>query len=143
MEYVIPHAILDDAVTVSDRSDGSRTVSMSENHYRLLIELLYENSKFDEAAYLRANLDVAAAVKRGDIESGLSHFLSTGWKEGRSGVAPRVDEAWYLRKYPDVANAVRAGRVKSASSHFVDGGYREGRASNSRVDAFLTRWRNG
>lgn len=38
---------------------------------------------FDEAAYLRANPDVAASVARGEIKSGYRHFLVHGFREGR------------------------------------------------------------
>lgn len=41
-------------------------------------------SKFDETAYLDANPDVAAAVARGDFESGLQHADLFGRNEGRS-----------------------------------------------------------
>ena len=40
---------------------------------------------FDEATYLRANPDVAAAVGPGGPASGLQHFLLHGFREGRSG----------------------------------------------------------
>jgi hypothetical protein len=38
---------------------------------------------FSEQGYLHANADIAAAVKRGHIVSGLDHFLRHGAREGR------------------------------------------------------------
>ncbi len=38
---------------------------------------------FDEAWYLAQYPDVAEAVRRGDIASGLEHFLASGRREGR------------------------------------------------------------
>ena len=38
---------------------------------------------FDEAWYLHTFTDVAAAVQEGMVSSGLVHFLTSGWKEGR------------------------------------------------------------
>jgi hypothetical protein len=43
---------------------------------------------FDEAYYLNNNPDVAAAVGRGGIASGLAHYLSSGRAEGRFAFAP-------------------------------------------------------
>ena len=45
---------------------------------------------FDEAYYLNNNPDVAAAVGRGGIASGLAHYLSSGSLEGRFGFAPHT-----------------------------------------------------
>ena len=41
------------------------------------------DENFDEAAYLRANPDVADAVRSGHMRSGRSHFEAFGRKEGR------------------------------------------------------------
>src|ERR1017187_6801040 len=38
---------------------------------------------FDERGYLAANPDVAAAVERGEVESGRRHFEVFGWNESR------------------------------------------------------------
>ena len=40
--------------------------------------------KFDEAAYLAANPDVAAAVENGEFQSGLQHYLLFGQTENRA-----------------------------------------------------------
>jgi glycosyltransferase involved in cell wall biosynthesis len=42
-------------------------------------------AEFDEDAYLFLNPDIAAAVDRGSLESGYSHWVATGRKEGRGG----------------------------------------------------------
>jgi SAM-dependent methyltransferase len=44
---------------------------------------LATDENFDEAAYLAANPDVAAAVRTGEIKSGLEHFKNFGAREGR------------------------------------------------------------
>jgi len=45
-------------------------------------------ANFKEIAYLKANPDVDAAVRCGDLESGFEHWLSHGQKEGRP-LAPK------------------------------------------------------
>jgi len=49
----------------------------------LVMEQLATTDSFDERAYLAANPDVAAAVQRGDLESGRAHFEAFGEKEAR------------------------------------------------------------
>src|SRR2546430_2057750 len=44
---------------------------------------LFPQSGFDEAAYLHAYPDVAAAMVRGDVRSGYQHFIHYGLREGR------------------------------------------------------------
>jgi SAM-dependent methyltransferase len=44
---------------------------------------ILQRDDFDEASYLDANPDVAAAVKAGKIRSGWHHFASCGYAEGR------------------------------------------------------------
>ena len=38
---------------------------------------------FNEVAYLFANVDVEAAVRSGELDSGFEHWRSIGQKEGR------------------------------------------------------------
>lgn len=47
------------------------------------MDSLVTEETFEESAYLASNPDVAAAVKRGDLESGRKHFKVFGHKEGR------------------------------------------------------------
>lgn len=56
---------------------------------------------FDEAEYLAANPDVAAAVKEGGFRSGREHYENYGKQEGRMlrrlfGVTPRERAVFYL-----------------------------------------------
>ncbi len=63
----------------------------SENHGPTSVIDLLE--RFDEATYLRANPDVAAAVGSGSPLSGLQHFLLHGFGEGRPGAPAGLDAA--------------------------------------------------
>ena len=47
------------------------------------LEILATDANFDEEAYLRANPDVADAVRKGFMRSGRSHFEAFGRNEGR------------------------------------------------------------
>lgn len=48
---------------------------------------------FDEDWYLRTYADVAEAVRRGDVPSGLWHFRTWGWREGRDPGDPALSFA--------------------------------------------------
>jgi 2',3'-cyclic-nucleotide 2'-phosphodiesterase (5'-nucleotidase family) len=59
---------------------------------------------FDEALYLAANPDVAAAVAAGAFASGEAHYDRFGWAEGRDPNA-FFDTSYYLAQNADVAAA--------------------------------------
>lgn len=82
---------------------------------------------FNEAFYLSKNPDIADAVRKGIIPSGLQHFQQYGLIEGRSVVSPFYDEAAYLGVYPDIADAARKGAFRSGLQHFINSGFDEGR----------------
>jgi GT2 family glycosyltransferase len=70
-----------------------------------------DRAAFDEAAYLRANPDVAASVARGEIDSGYRHFLVHGLREGRpTGRTPHEPRNRVLRS-PGLAAAAPVGDV--------------------------------
>lgn len=47
---------------------------------------------FDEQQYLKFNVDVDMAVRKGEFLSGLSHYLSHGYYEKREGGPEKIDE---------------------------------------------------
>ncbi len=81
---------------------------------------------FDAARYRARYADVAAA----GIDP-LSHYLSTGWTEGRriNDEFVAFDPAWYLAHNPDVAAAGIA-----PAAHYALAGWREGRAPSADFD---------
>jgi CHRD domain len=76
---------------------------------------------FDDAYYLQANPDVAAADVAAAGVQPLLHFLFFGWREGRD-INALFDASGYREHYPDVA----AAGVDPAF-HFTRFGWREGR----------------
>jgi Ca2+-binding RTX toxin-like protein len=86
---------------------------------------------FDEAYYLNNNPDVAAAVARGGIASGLAHYLSSGRSEGRFAFAPNTkvwgsdqDDQIVLREGNETAKAGAGNDYVSggAGDDLIDGG---------------------
>jgi len=95
---------------------------------------------WDEAAYLRANPDVAAALRRGGagVSSGYDHYINYGIGERRQ-TAPNLggmSEQEYLARNPDVAAAVQRGQYASAWDHWNQFGRNEVRAGGRGLNAF-------
>ena len=117
--YVPPYdALLSSIGTSRADLEGATEVAIPMGLFRFLVQLAVANGDFNEAGYLKANPDVAEAVRNEEIESARLHYIGFGYFEGRQGATPEVDERWYLRSYPDVGSAVRAGRLASATEHF-------------------------
>ncbi|WP_254564066.1 transporter substrate-binding domain-containing protein [Oscillatoria sp. HE19RPO] len=83
---------------------------------------------FNENTYLQQNADVARAVANGSFNSGLHHWTTFGFKEGRT---PQIkfSENFYRDYNPDVANAITNGGFSSGLEHYARFGAAEGRAS--------------
>jgi hypothetical protein len=106
------------------------TVTIPTSLFKFLLSTLLVAENFDEAAYLAANSDVAEAVRKGQIESGWVHYVTTGYFEGRSPGAYKIDVSWYRKRYPDVARAERRGQLHVAD-HYARVGRAESRAASA------------
>lgn len=85
--------------------------------FRLLVHATDEN--FDEAGYLAANPDVAAAVRRGDMASGRVHFDAFGRAE-RRGIRLAVPPAMRAAKLARARRLLRPGVVLRDDSGPLD-----------------------
>lgn len=85
-------------------------------------------SNFNENTYLQQNADVARAVANGSFNSGLHHWVTFGFSEGRT---PEIafSENFYRDYHPDVATAITNGGFSSGLEHYAQFGAAEGRAS--------------
>ena len=90
---------------------------------------------FDEAAYLKRNRDVAAAVAKGRWVSGAAHWALHGRLERRSYRAAQgekdlpetFDSKRYILLNPDVALAIDKGQYQDAEDHWLKAGRYENR----------------
>ena len=101
-------------------------------------------TNFSESAYLSDNPDVADAVRRGYVTSGLQHYLSYGQGEGRA-PAPGVpggqavdylnrpfNDQQYLALNPDVAQVIANRQFTGTGrEHYLTSGQSEGRAPSA------------
>jgi hypothetical protein len=140
--YVPPYdAVLASIGTDRAAIETSADVTIPAQLFRFLMQIAVAHADFNEAGYLTANPDVAAALDSGAIESARLHYVGFGYFEGRQGATPEVDEGWYLKTYPDVGSAVRTGRIGSASEHFSVVGAAEGRSPNVRYTQDAEQWK--
>ncbi|MGE0746655.1 MAG: DUF4347 domain-containing protein [Rhodospirillales bacterium] len=114
----------EDAVPVTDTLTGVEVLVFSDRIVLVQTPQM-QPGLVDEAAYLAANPDVAAAVQAGAVASGAAHFAQFGAAEGR---APNAlfDPAWYVQSNPDVAAVVASGAM-TAWQHYLGFGSKEGR----------------
>jgi Ca2+-binding RTX toxin-like protein len=90
---------------------------------------------YEEAYYLAANADVAAAVREGWFADGYTHYQRHGMAEGRAASASDYfDAVFYLQTNPDVAAALANGALSSARSHYEQLGRYEGRLASLYFD---------
>lgn len=140
--YIPPfEALLQQLNSDPARLEKSGKVEIPSRLLKLLLQLALLNSEVDEDGYLAKNADVNDAVKRGDIESGIMHYIGFGYFEGRKGALPPVDERWYLAKYPDVAQGITQKKVASATEHFYSIGAIEGRSPNAEQESNAREWK--
>lgn len=80
---------------------------------RLLVPV--DDDNYDEAAYLRANPDVAAAVRAGQCASGRAHYDAFGRDERRCLRLP-IPQAWKREKLARVRGLLQAGTLREPAA---------------------------
>lgn len=98
------------------------------------------DGEFDEAWYTSFYRDVGAAVARGEMTSGLEHYIRYGRDEGRSPSAEtheraRFDEDWYAASYPIARMDLETGVATDYADHYK----RLGRARGYLPNRFAPR----
>jgi hypothetical protein len=123
-------------VQQTKRPDGGADVKLPKDVFDRLLRAALAGSHFDEEWYLKANPDVAAAVRARKVESGHTHYINTGYFEGRLPYEIDVDEEYYFEKNDDVKRAARARKLRSAKEHWYSNGIKEGRDPSENFTLF-------
>ncbi|MCG4256298.1 hypothetical protein K6W27_03260 [Acetobacter senegalensis] len=142
MTEMIPYALLSRALGYDIFAAKEENVSVPHTLLLFLLQEYVAHAPFDEASYLTANPDVAAAVARGDFSSGRQHFLQRGYQEEREGHQPAFSEGWYLQQNPDVAIAVQLGDWPSGQAHYQAHGKTEWRSPSPETQPAYARWQS-
>jgi len=149
---VLPPRVVDEPVPQSPKA-VSLTASRKSRPYqppkKPARRARSAQEQFLEPLYLAQNPDVAAAIARGEVASGLSHWLAIGAEQERAGLRPSLSEdqlyagvappgldsdpdmdgfdvQTYFLLYPDVRTAVN-GDHQAAREHWLNHGRFEGR----------------
>lgn len=139
--YVPPFRVIQEAMKLEKRDlDSDGKISISVVLFKHLMAFAISQAFFDERWYLETYPDVDAAVQRGDESSALSHYMFTGYYEGRSPGPWFVHKQWYEQFYQDVAVALREGSIVDSAEHFHNNGYFEGRVAQVEHLPILAKW---
>ena len=122
-------------------STEEQTLTLPKRAMSRLLFDLYRAYGFDEQDYLGRYEDVRNAVRRGELESGLQHYCTSGFFEGRLANLQVFDQDYYVRRNADVWKALEKGELAGAYEHFVTTGVNEGRAPNQQADVLIAEWR--
>jgi hypothetical protein len=136
--YYFPPAQLLQAHSKYD--PAQQTLTLPKRVISKLLFDLFSAYGFNESDYRSRYDDVDKAIQNGEVKSGLHHFCSSGFFEGRIANMFTFDESYYLHRNPDVWKAVQRGDLTSAYDHFVSTGINEGRVPNNRMDVVLSEW---
>jgi hypothetical protein len=79
---------------------------------------------FDEAFYLTAYPDIAAAVQGGHFPSGRHHYENFGFHEGREPFC--IDKPWYCQNYPIAAIEMSQGEYYDTYQQWLEIGRARG-----------------
>lgn len=137
--YVPPGTLLNRIIERHTTTEGKSTVTMSAEAFNKLLAAAL-SAGFSETAYLDQHQDVKRKVEDKSVASGLTHFVTHGFFEGRGGFNIEVDAAWYLKTYPDVAQAIKDRQVSDAKDHFMLFGYAEGRNPGPAFQRVTAEW---
>ena len=138
-DYVPPPGLMESIIRRGKDAKGKPRVDMPGDAFTKLLEAAL-NAGFDEQAYLERHRDIKTGVEAGAIPSGLRHYATYGYFEGREPFNCTVDPEWYLNTYPDVEQAIKSGQVRDAAHHFELFGYAEGRVPSQPFQAVVGEW---
>ena len=99
---------------------NNKIPGFSEN--TILHSIVLQGVVFDSSYYYKNNDDLHNFFEEDDEKGLWTHYIQSGWAEGRFPFEVIVDEIFYLETYPDVINF-----DGSYQDHFVRHGYSEGR----------------
>lgn len=127
---ILPHIeVLTKLLKIENWDSQDESIVISRSGLIDFLRHLANESNFDEYFYLETYPDVREAVNSGKFVSGLDHYQSFGFLEGRIPSMVSFNHKEYLRIYEDVAEYASNTRnkKKAAVEHFVKFGFAEGR----------------
>jgi hypothetical protein len=107
-------------------SRGRLRVVIERADFLQLIKSLLMAVPVDEPWYRSRYPDVAKTIYNGTTASAATHYIESGYLDGRLPSDVTVDEEWYISRYDHVRTGLDRGVACSAKDHFMRLGYNEG-----------------
>lgn len=120
--------------------DGEKKVRVEPAVLKKMIQMLVDQIPFDEDSYAETYADIGAALDSGDVTDLKSHYVTSGYFEGRKEYKAMFDEEWYKENYVDVLSAYVEGTIDSCYKHYVDRGIAEWRAPSEEYAPMVKDW---
>ena len=106
--------LLNGIMLTRERLEAGSKVAIPLSVLKAILVAAASSLPFDEPLLpVRHILIFGTHMRRGHIDL-RTHFIESGYFEGRIGSKPDVNEQFYKETYPDVANAIANGDVESA-----------------------------
>lgn len=138
----LPHGrvLMDGMALTFERLRGTSKVAVSLPVLRAIISVAIAEMPFEPEFYQNTYPDIRQAYEAGQITDLKTHFIESGYFEGRLGAEPAFDEQFYKSTYPDVVEALETGKTSSAFEHYVRAGAFEGRHANALNQESAKQW---
>jgi hypothetical protein len=138
----LPHGrvLMDGMALTLDRLRSTSKVAVSLPVLRAIISAAIAEMPFEPEFYQDTYPDIRQAYEAGQIADLHTHFIESGYFEGRLGADPGFDEQYYKSAYPDVVEALATGKASSAFEHYVRAGAFEGRHANASNRDSARQW---
>ena len=138
----LPHGrvLLDGLALTFERLRTPSKIAVSLPLLRAIISVAVSEMPFEPLFYQSTYPDIREAYEAGRITDLRTHFIETGYFEGRFGAEPAFDEQFYKTTYPDVVEALTAGKANSAFDHYLRAGAFEGRHANAVDQESAKQW---
>ncbi len=138
--YFLPCALILKGLGLTE-ADLHRDIATIKVDFLLkIISEIAKFQKFDETYYSENYRDIEGARLSGVVPSLHSHFVETGYLEGRLPYEIPFDADWYYSHYVDLADVYAAHDAVGLRQHFVNTGHLEGRAGTAATLSEAERW---
>ena len=138
----LPHGrvLMDGTALIFDRLRSKSKMAVSVPVLRAIIFVSISELPFEPEFYLNTYPDIRQAYEAGEITDLKTHFINSGYFEGRLGAEPAFDEQFYKSTYPDIVKALETGKTSLAFEHHVRAGAFEDRHANALNQENAKHW---
>jgi hypothetical protein len=139
-KYFLPCEVVLKGLGINELDLQRMTATVNVRYLQRLLQEIAKYQPFDAQFYSKRYPDIEGARLAGEIQSVHSHFVQTGYLEGRLPCDLPFDPKWYYEHYKDLSRLYAADDVEGLRRHFFNTGYIEGRAGTRNTLEVAERW---